>query len=154
MVGKKDIENFYNSKKIAVIGVSRNKKKYGNMVFSELKKRGYDVIPVNPHASEINGYKAYATIKDIKNKIDAVLIIVPASQQEKVAKECVDLGIKMVWMHEHIMKGVTNPIALAIIANSGATLITGFCPFMFMPGSGFPHNLHKAILGFFKALPK
>ncbi len=153
MVGKKDIENFYASETIAVIGASRNKRKYGNMIFSELQKRGYDVIPVNPNAKEINGKKVYASIKDIKSKIDAALIIVPASQQEKVAKECVDSGVKIVWMHEHIMKGVTNPFALAIVANSGATIITGFCPFMFMPQSGFPHNFHKAILGFFRALP-
>ncbi len=154
MIGKKDIENFFNSKTIAVIGASRNKRKYGNIIFTELVKRGYDVLPVNPNTKEINGIQAYATINDIPGKVDAVLVIVPPEQQEKVAKECVEKGIKKIWMHEHIMKGVTNPYALAIVANSGAMLITGFCPFMFMPGSGFPHTIHRAILALFKALPK
>jgi|DewCreStandDraft_4_1066084.scaffolds.fasta_scaffold02004_18 predicted CoA-binding protein len=154
MIGKKDIDKFYNSKTIAVIGASRNKRKYGNMLFAELQKKGFNVIPVNPNTKEINGKQAYSSIKDIKENVDAAIIIVPSAQQEKVARECVEKGIKQIWMHEHIMKGVTNPLALAVVANSGATLITGFCPFMFMPATGFPHNIHRAILGLFGALPK
>ncbi len=51
MIGKKDVEGFFGNKKIAVIGASRSNKKYGNMLYMELVKKGYEVFPVNPNAS-------------------------------------------------------------------------------------------------------
>jgi len=129
MIGKKDIENFYNCRTIAVIGASRDKRKYGNMVFCEFQKRGYNVIPVNPNAKEVNGKQSYETIKDIKDKIDAVLIIVPSSQQEKVAKECVEAGIKMIWMHEHIMKRRYKPCCTCNYCKFWCNPYYGFLPF-------------------------
>ncbi len=154
MVGKAEIEKFYASKKIAVVGASRDRKKYGYHLFSELRKKGYEVIPVNPNAKEIDGIACASSVKEIKGGVDAAIIIVPPHAQEAAAKDVVEAGVKQVWMHEHIMKGVSSPTALAAVANSGAVLITGFCPFMFMPGTMVIHRIHKAILGLFGALPK
>jgi len=154
MIGKSDIEKFYAAKKIAVVGASGSKAKYGHLLFTELKKRGYEVIPVNPNVKEIDGVQCFPSVRDIKETVEAAIVVVPPSQLEIVAKDIAAAGIKQVWMHEHIMKGVSSPMALAVVANSGATLITGFCPFMFMPNNGFPHNMHRAILGLFGALPK
>ena len=154
MIGKKEIKEFYTNKKIAVVGASRSRIKYGNMLFEELRKKGFDVVPVNPSASEINGVKAYPALNDIPGGIKAAIAVVPPSEQEKVAADAASAGLEKLWIHEHIMKGISNTKAIAICENNSVICITGFCPMMFIPGSGMPHNIHKAIIGLFGALPK
>ena len=42
------IDNFVGSKRIAVVGMSRSGKKFGNMASKELKTKGYEIFPVHP----------------------------------------------------------------------------------------------------------
>ncbi|HNZ28881.1 MAG TPA: CoA-binding protein [Candidatus Goldiibacteriota bacterium] len=154
MIGKKDVEGFFGNKKIAVIGASRSNKKYGNMLYMELVKKGYEVFPVNPNASEINGEPAFKRVADIPGGVNAAIAVVPAEEQDKVANECAKAGVKELWIHEHVMKGISNTKAIAVCETNGIKCITGFCPMMFMPNAGFPHNIHKGIMGLFGALPK
>jgi len=49
------IENFVQGKRLAVVGLSRSGKKFGNMAYKELKERGYTLYPVHPQAQEIDG---------------------------------------------------------------------------------------------------
>ena len=49
------INNFTSQKNIAVAGVSRKKQKFGNAIYKELTKRGYNVYPVNPNLDEYKG---------------------------------------------------------------------------------------------------
>jgi predicted CoA-binding protein len=48
MVTKKIIEEFLGPRKLAIAGVSGNSKKFGYLVFRDLKANGYEVYPVNP----------------------------------------------------------------------------------------------------------
>ncbi len=154
LVTKKTIEDFYSNKMIAVIGASRKKSKFGGMLLKELLARNYEAIPVNPHAESIQGKNCFKTVKDIPEKIDVAIAVVPAQEQEKVVLESAEAGIKTLWLHEHIMKGVTNPKAVYLCEEKGLNCIVGFCPLMFLPKTGFPHNIHRTILKVFKALPK
>ncbi|MCK7534857.1 MAG: CoA-binding protein [Marinilabiliales bacterium] len=63
MATLKQIEEFIASEPIAMVGVSRNPKKFGFTAFRELKEKGMNIIPVNPHAEEIHGVKVYPDIK-------------------------------------------------------------------------------------------
>jgi predicted CoA-binding protein len=154
VVTKKTIDGFYAKKRIAVIGASRSDKKYGRHLFEELRAKGYDVVPVNPNADEIGGVKAYKSIKDVKPGVEGVIAVVPPSEQEKVVKETAAAGVKSIWLHEHVMKGVSNPAAIGLAAQLGLETIAGFCPFMFMPGTAPFHKFHGMIMKFFGAYPK
>ncbi len=156
IIDRQTIDDFFKKDKIAVVGASRSEKKYGGMLFKELMKKGIDVIPVNPQADEIQEKKAYATLKAIPDTIDvdSAIIVVPAEAQADAVLDAADAGFKTVWLHEHVMKGVSNPKAIYLAEDKGLTCITGYCPFMFIPGSGFPHNAHKFIMKLFGALPK
>ncbi len=57
MVTKADIQNFLQPRRFAIAGVSRNPKKFGRMVYNELKKSGYTLYPINPNLQEIEGEK-------------------------------------------------------------------------------------------------
>jgi predicted CoA-binding protein len=154
IITKKTIDEFYGKKRIAVIGASRSKMKYGRMLFDELTKLGYDAVPVNPNADEIAGVKAYKSIKDVNPAAEGVIAVVPPAEQEKVINETADAGIKSIWLHEHVMKGVSNPGAIALASRRGLECIVGFCPMMFMPGSAFFHKIHGAVMKLFGAYPK
>lgn len=154
MITKETLENFYKKKKIAVVGVSRKKSNYGRMYYNDLLKRGYEAVPVNPNADEIDGKKVYKSVKDIPGGVEGAAVIVNPSNQEAAVKDVADAGVKDVWVHEHVMKGVSNPKVIAMAENNGMNIISGFCPYMFLPKHGFPHNMHKAIMNMFGALPK
>ncbi len=64
-VTKAQINQFLASKEIAVAGVSRNEKKFGRIVFEELKKKGYNVVPVNPNIDQVDETKCYSSVDDL-----------------------------------------------------------------------------------------
>jgi predicted CoA-binding protein len=98
-----EIRKFYMLKNIAVVGMSKNEDKAANYVPKYLIDHGYNVIPVNPNATEILGRRSYPTVSSIPDKIDIVDIFrrsedVPSVIEEAIKKE----GIKVIWMQEGI----------------------------------------------------
>ena len=54
----KEIRSFYDFKNIAIVGMSTNEGKPAHFVPKYLLERGFNVVPVNPTASEILGRKS------------------------------------------------------------------------------------------------
>lgn len=90
------IQYALNPRSIAVIGASRCPNKVGNKVIDELLKWNYKgkIYPVNPRAKEVLGFKAYATLTDIKDPIDLVFVAVPAHIVLQTVKDAVKIGAK------------------------------------------------------------
>ena len=82
----------------AVVGVSRDKSKYGRKVFDDLKKFGYEVYPINSKVDHISKYPCYADIKDLPVKPDVISFVVPPEIVEKLIIECKKLNINKVWL--------------------------------------------------------
>ena len=81
-----------------MVGVSKNPKKYGNKVYKELKWAGYNVYPVNPRVDYIEDDKCYPSLTKLPMVPDVVDMVVPPKISEKVVKDAVKLGIKMIWL--------------------------------------------------------
>lgn len=62
---------------IAIVGASDNRAKYGNKAVRAFKDGGWEVYPVNPHAAEVEGLRAYPSVKDIPGGLDRVSMYVP-----------------------------------------------------------------------------
>jgi len=90
--------NDLNSKTIAVVGVSRNKAKYGFIVFEDLLDAGYAVFGVNPNADYILEQKIYNTLYELPEKPDIVVTVTPPEVTEKVVDACLNTGVKEIWM--------------------------------------------------------
>ncbi|MEO8167637.1 MAG: CoA-binding protein, partial [bacterium] len=56
------IQDFVDCKRIAVVGYSRNKRKFGNYAYAELTQRGYQVFAVHPSEKEIAGVACYPNL--------------------------------------------------------------------------------------------
>ncbi len=83
---------------VAIIGASRSPGKIGHEILRNIIGFGYDgkIFPVNPHADEILGYKAYPSIVDVPDEVDLAVISVPARIVPKVLEDCGRKGVKVV----------------------------------------------------------
>jgi len=107
----------------AVIGVSKDSKKYGNKIFFNLKYAGYTVYPVNPNTDDISGERCYPNLRKIPELPNVVDIVVPPKITEEVIKECKVLGIKKVWMQP----GSESQEAILFCKENGIKVLYGIC---------------------------
>lgn len=135
------VQDFINCKNIAVVGVSRNTNKFGNLAYKELKDRGYQVYPVNPAMKEFQGAPCYPDLSQLQGKVDGVLVTVHPDQGLAVLEQASQLGIKNVWVQQQ----AETPALLESGQKLGLNLVSGKCILMYAtPVHGF-HGFHRAI---------
>ncbi len=81
----------------ALVGATTNQDKYGYKVLKDLANAGYNIVGVNPKHEEIEGIKVYSSLKDVPQKPDVVIFVVPPEVGLKILDEIVALDIKKVW---------------------------------------------------------
>jgi acetate---CoA ligase (ADP-forming) len=81
---------------VAVIGASRTRGSIGAELFHNLVSFGFtgNVYPVNPAATEIDGFPAYRSVLDIDAAVELAVITVPAAAVVQVARECAAKGVR------------------------------------------------------------
>jgi len=137
---KNIIQNFIQDKKVALVGVSRDPKKWGNMLFRELRKNGFTVYPVNRNAELIKGEKCYPTVSELPKDVKNAIITLPSDITEQIVKECAQAGIKRIWMHKGAGgKGSQSKTAIEYCKANGIDVVYGLCPLMFFT----PTSIHK-----------
>ncbi len=62
---------------VAIIGASTDRSKYGNKSVRAHLQAGFTVYPVNPHAQEVEGLRAYARLEDVPGDLDRVSMYLP-----------------------------------------------------------------------------
>jgi predicted CoA-binding protein len=87
------------SKTVAVVGASSNRRKFGNKAFRAFRAKGYEVIPVNPNESEVEGTKTVASVLDIPGKIDMVTMYVPPEVGIRVIEDVARKGTGELWLN-------------------------------------------------------
>ena len=136
------IQDFLGQKRLAVVGVSRQPKDFSLALFRELRKRGYDAVPVNPEAEQIDEQPCYARLQAVHPPVDGALLMTSPAATDQVVRDCADAGIKRVWMYRAAGDGAVSPAAVKFCEESGIAVIPGECPFMFFSGGGWFHHLH------------
>lgn len=135
------IETFLSLKHIAMVGLSRDPKAFSAMLFNELIRRGYDVVPVNPKAATVLGRPSFARVQDIQPPVEAALLMTSPDVTESVVVDCAQAGVRHVWMYSAGGKGAVSLNAVSFCEEHGIDVVPGECPFMFFPHNGF-HRLH------------
>jgi predicted CoA-binding protein len=137
-----DARAFLAARRIAVVGVSRNPKHFSRGVFAALARAGLDVVPVNPGPAELEGRRAFASVREVMPAADAALVLVPPERALDAVRDCLAAGVRRIWFHRGAGGGSASPEALALCREHGVAIVQGLCPYMAIPGAGFPHNLH------------
>jgi uncharacterized protein len=154
------VQGFLASKSIAVVGVSEKRDTGCNLAYTKFKDEGYKVFAVSPHITSFKGEPCYPDLKSIPQKPDAVFLLTNPKVTESVVRECVDLGIKNVWMHcmlgtkPGLGAGMTSvsPEAVKMCKDNGINVIPGACPNQFVKAD-FGHGMMRGLwglLGFMK----
>jgi predicted CoA-binding protein len=137
---------FLANKRVAVTGVSRRPADHGaNTVFKRLRDRGYEVFAINPNTDTVEGAHSYPNLRSIPGGVDGVVIGTRPETAEETMRECVELGIKNVWMHRGPGAGSVSKAATDYGRQHGITVIDGGCPLMFGPTADFGHKIMRFV---------
>ncbi len=146
---------FLSSRRVAVMGVSREPDKHGaNVVYRRLRERGYEVFAVNPNAETVEGDPCYASLSDIPGSVEAVVIGTRADRAQEAMNECIALGITHVWLHRAFGGSSVDPAAVKTGRAFGITVIDGGCPCMYAPTDDGGHRLIRAMCTLTGAVPR
>lgn len=149
MTTQKNIADFFAQPNFAIAGVSRDRKKFGNLVYRTLKKKGLKVFAVNPNTESIDGDTCYHYINELPAETKALIIVTPPSQTASVLEKANEKGIKHIWIQQ---KSESNE-ALDYGDKIDLAPIHGFCLFMFLKPYTFPHNFHRFFFKMSKKFP-
>lgn len=148
------VQDFLAQKVIAVVGVSDKRETGANRNYKTFKGHGYRVYAVNPRISAFDGAPCYPDLKSIPEKPDAVFMLTSPRVTDQIVQECVDLGIKHVWMH--CMMGTrpglaanstsVSQSAVKVCKANGISVIPGSCPAQFL-NADFGHGIMRKLWG-------
>lgn len=133
---------FLANSRVAVTGVSRKGTSHGsNIVYQRLRERGYQVFAVNPNASQVEGDPCYHDLQSIPGGVDWVVIGTRPDTADATVRECEELAITRVWMHQPPFgPGSVSAPAAHYGRQHGMTVIDGGCPCMFQPTADPGHK--------------
>jgi len=151
----KRLDSLLRPESVAVVGASESPGKIGYTILKNVLADGYSgkVFPINPHSKEILGLKAYRSVLDVPEDIDAAVLAVPAGLCAQVAEECGRKGVKSLIVIasgfgeigrrdlEEELAGIARrhgmrllgPNVVGILSNSDK-LNASFAPFLPFPG--------------------
>jgi hypothetical protein len=150
------VQDFLAQKIIAVVGVSDKRETGANRNYKTFKGHGYRVYAVNPRISAFDSMPCYPDLKSIPEKPNAVFMLTSPKVTEQIVQQCVDLGIKYVWMHclTGTKPGLSasstsvSPSAVEMCRKNGIAVIPGSCPAQFLEAD-FSHALMRRLWGLF-----
>jgi uncharacterized protein len=112
-MAKSPQEILQNARTIAVVGASRDPFKAGGSVPAGLQRRGFRVIPINPHADMLFGERVYRSVLEVPEKIDIVDVFRPALDAPEIARQAAAVGAKALWLQLDIRSEEARRIAEA-----------------------------------------
>jgi predicted CoA-binding protein len=149
MTTRASIDEFMTLPAMAIVGVSRGGKKFGNQIFREMKQKGYKVYPINPNAEQVENEPCYPNLSSLPEKVQGGVIVVPPAQTEKVVQEAHAAGIHRIWLQP----GAESPAAVRYCEENSLQVVTGQCILMY-GGDMFMHKVHRFFAGIFGQVPR
>lgn len=127
---REPVAAFLRGKRIAVGGVSRQANQAANAGYRELRDCGYEVFPVNPNASKVEGARCYPDLGSVPGSIDGVVVATHPEISATVARQCAEQGIGRIWFHRSLGEGSLSDAAIRECEARGIDAIAGGCPLM------------------------
>ena len=148
MKSQASIAAFLAEPAIAVVGVSRSGKGFGNTAARELRRKGYRVHSINPNADLIDGERCYRSLAELPEPVRALLVVVPPEQALNVVRAAAKVGMTRVWLQQ----GAESPLVTLACDELGLDVISGECILMFAKPTGV-HKAHRWISKVMGKLP-
>jgi predicted CoA-binding protein len=144
MIDPAVVTEFLSHDRIAVVGASSDRRKFGNTVFRTLRAKGYTVVPVNPRADAIEGVPCVPDVASIEPPVDGAVVMVGRAAAVDVVRDCVTAGVPRVWLFKGLgAEGAVSDEAVALCEEHGIPVVAGACPLMFLEPVGWFHRIHR-----------
>ncbi|MGY6500382.1 MAG: CoA-binding protein [Acidimicrobiales bacterium] len=143
MVSTAVAEEFLSHRRLALVGASHDPSAFSVSVYRELKAHGYDMVPVNPRAEEVEGDRCHASVADLPDGIEGAIVMVPADSSATVVQQCIDRGVPRVWLHQGAGPSSVSDEAVALCRDNGVEVVEGACPMMFLEDAAWIHRAHR-----------
>ncbi|MFH2037679.1 MAG: CoA-binding protein [Candidatus Zixiibacteriota bacterium] len=133
------IQNFIDSKNIAILGVSDNPRKFGNSVFKELRYRGYNLFPVHPTLEKYDETEVYHDIDSLPFHVDAAVVCIKPEKVAPILDQLIDGNIKKIWFQQ----GADFSVYAEKAREKGLDVIERKCILMHAPPVTGIHKFHR-----------
>ena len=138
---EQNIQDFISSKKVAIVGASRQGKKFGNSAAKELQARGYRTFYIHPEAETIDDQPCYPNLDAVKDQAEVVWISVSADRGADILRQAAGAGYDKVWLQQ----GADSPELLELGKELGLKLVTGKCILMYAEPVRSIHKFHQVV---------
>jgi predicted CoA-binding protein len=108
---------------IAVVGLSDDPNRTSNHVGGYLQDAGFKIVPINPNCETALGQKCLASLEELKEPPDVVLVFRRSEYTPEVAEQAVAAKAKGLWLQT----GIRNAEARRTAENSGLDYIEDRC---------------------------
>lgn len=149
-VARELVDDFVAQRTLALVGMSRGGRKFGNAAYRELTAKGYTVRPVHPEAETIGGAPCWPSLAALPETPGGVLVVVPPAQAARVVEEAHAAGIPRVWLQQ----GAESPEAVRFAEVHGMRVVHGECILMFAEPVGWFHRVHRTVNRLLGRLPR
>ncbi len=117
------IAHMLSAKSIAIVGLSDDPERTSNHVGQYLQSAGFQIIPINPNCQTALGQPSLASLSDLKQPPDVVLVFRRSQYTPAIAEQAVAAGAKGLWLQV----GIRHPEAKRIAENSALDYIEDRC---------------------------
>ncbi|WP_417220683.1 CoA-binding protein, partial [Achromobacter spanius] len=95
-----DLDSFLSPRSIAIVGASSSPAKIGAVPVRYLVEHGYDgaIYPINARADQIEGRRAYPSLRAVEASIDLAVFAIPASSVDAALDDAIAAGVKNIVM--------------------------------------------------------
>src|SRR5512147_915968 len=106
------VAEFLAGKRIVVAGVSRTGRAPANAIFRRLQQSGYEAIPVNPNATQLEGARSYPDLSSVPGAVHGVIVATPPAVGASLVRDAAARGIHRIWFHRSFGTGSVSAEAL------------------------------------------
>lgn len=107
--------------RIAILGASSDRSKFGNKAVRAYLQVGWEVLPVNPREAEIEGLAAYRALADVPGDLDRISVYLPPKVTLSLVPDVAARGAREVWLNP----GSADSEVLAAFRGAGVEAIAG-----------------------------
>lgn len=148
------VERFLQGRRFVVAGVSRSPQQPANAIFRKLKSSGYEAVPVNPHAAELEGARCYPDLTSVPEPVDGVIVATAPGVAAGIVRQAHARGIRQLWFHRSFGTGSVSPQALELCSELGLEPIVGGCPLMYCEPVDAAHRCFRWWLAWRNRVPR
>lgn len=111
------------AKVIAVVGHSDKPNRTSYRIAQFLREAGYQVYPVNPAVSEIDGQPSYPSLMDVPEAVDIVNVFRRSEYLPAIVDEAIAVDAKTVWTQ----LGVYDELSAQKALEAGLNVVMDAC---------------------------